>query len=204
MIAIAVGLFEAKTHLSRYVACAERGEEVIITRHNKPVAKIEQLHARSEPVREDVPPFIQRTHDICRPARGLRDRARHGMVRWGWATTTGSSPRTAAPRARSERPSGRHNCGPGCRAAHSWRWPSSADGFWCGSDQPRPARRPENGAAALGCSRPVKPVHRRDCTDSGTALSPWIDVAAGVRPGQRLPGPAGPDSIHPRSAPGRR
>jgi prevent-host-death family protein len=36
----AVGLFEAKTHLSEYVARAEAGEEVIIMRHNKPVAKI--------------------------------------------------------------------------------------------------------------------------------------------------------------------
>lgn len=35
-----IGLFEAKTHLSELVARAERGEEVIITRHNKPVAKI--------------------------------------------------------------------------------------------------------------------------------------------------------------------
>ena len=40
MSATAVGLFEAKTHLSEYVARAERGEEVIITRHNKPVAKL--------------------------------------------------------------------------------------------------------------------------------------------------------------------
>jgi prevent-host-death family protein len=35
-----VGLFDAKTHLSELVARAERGEEVIITRHNKPVAKL--------------------------------------------------------------------------------------------------------------------------------------------------------------------
>jgi prevent-host-death family protein len=35
-----IGLFEAKTHLSELIARAERGEEVIITRHNKPVAKI--------------------------------------------------------------------------------------------------------------------------------------------------------------------
>ena len=35
-----IGLFEAKTHLSALVARAERGEEVIITRHNKPVAKL--------------------------------------------------------------------------------------------------------------------------------------------------------------------
>lgn len=35
-----VGLFEAKTHLSELVGRAEQGEEVIITRHNKPVAKL--------------------------------------------------------------------------------------------------------------------------------------------------------------------
>ena len=36
----AIGLFEAKTHLSELVARAERGEEVVITRHNTPVAKL--------------------------------------------------------------------------------------------------------------------------------------------------------------------
>ena len=35
-----IGLFEAKTHLSELIARAERGEELIITRHNKPVAKL--------------------------------------------------------------------------------------------------------------------------------------------------------------------
>ena len=35
-----VGLFEAKTHLSELIARVERGDEVVITRHNKPVAKI--------------------------------------------------------------------------------------------------------------------------------------------------------------------
>ncbi len=45
-----VGLFEAKTHLSELIARAERGEEVIITRHNKPVAKL-------VPIRE-VPPEL--------------------------------------------------------------------------------------------------------------------------------------------------
>ncbi len=50
----AVGLFEAKTHLSEYVARAEAGEEVVITRHNKPVAKIV--------------PFVV-TDDVARKAR---------------------------------------------------------------------------------------------------------------------------------------
>jgi len=40
-----IGLFEAKTHLSELIARAERGEEVIITRHNKPVAKIVPMPA---------------------------------------------------------------------------------------------------------------------------------------------------------------
>lgn len=35
-----IGLFEAKTHLSELVARAEQGDEVIITRHNRPVAKL--------------------------------------------------------------------------------------------------------------------------------------------------------------------
>jgi prevent-host-death family protein len=40
MVSQTIGLFEAKTHLSELVARAEQGEEVIITRHNKPVAKL--------------------------------------------------------------------------------------------------------------------------------------------------------------------
>jgi prevent-host-death family protein len=44
-----IGLFEAKTHLSELVARAEQGGEIIITRHNKPVAKIVPIHV--------APPF---------------------------------------------------------------------------------------------------------------------------------------------------
>jgi prevent-host-death family protein len=63
----AVGLFEAKTHLSEYVARAERGEEVIITRHNKPVAKIVPLSARPAAPAGSTPPFIQRTFNMGVP-----------------------------------------------------------------------------------------------------------------------------------------
>jgi prevent-host-death family protein len=35
-----MGLFEAKTHLSELVARVEAGEEIVITRHNKPVARL--------------------------------------------------------------------------------------------------------------------------------------------------------------------
>jgi prevent-host-death family protein len=47
----AVGLFEAKTHLSEYVARAEAGEEVVIMRHNKPVAKIVPIGPMAESLR---------------------------------------------------------------------------------------------------------------------------------------------------------
>lgn len=67
MTIAAVGLFEAKTRLSEFVARAEAGEEVIITRHNKPVAKIVPLHAKGEASREDIPPFIQRTFHMGEP-----------------------------------------------------------------------------------------------------------------------------------------
>jgi prevent-host-death family protein len=46
-----IGLFEAKTHLSELVARAEQGEEVVITRHNKPVAKLVPLNAGSDDAR---------------------------------------------------------------------------------------------------------------------------------------------------------
>ena len=61
-----VGLFDAKTHFSEYVARAEAGEEVIITRHNKPVAKIVPLNAVATRARE-VPRFVQRTFNMGVP-----------------------------------------------------------------------------------------------------------------------------------------
>ena len=58
----AVGLFDAKTHFSEYVARAEAGEEVIITRHNKPVAKIVPLHASTQTQTRFDP--VKRQHAI--------------------------------------------------------------------------------------------------------------------------------------------
>jgi prevent-host-death family protein len=58
----AVGLFDAKTHFSEYVARAEAGEEVIIMRHNKPVAKIVSLNAKPAP--QTIPKFVQRTFNM--------------------------------------------------------------------------------------------------------------------------------------------
>jgi prevent-host-death family protein len=63
----AVGLFDAKTHFSEYVMRAEAGEEVIITRHNKPVAKIVPLHAKAVPPPKVIPKFVQRTFNMGVP-----------------------------------------------------------------------------------------------------------------------------------------
>jgi len=43
----AVGLFEAKTHLSELVTRAEAGETITITRHGRPVARIVPAGRRS-------------------------------------------------------------------------------------------------------------------------------------------------------------
>lgn len=63
----AVGLFEAKTHLSEYVARAEAGEEVIITRHHKPVARIVPMNAPTVAPKREIPRFVQRTFNCGAP-----------------------------------------------------------------------------------------------------------------------------------------
>lgn len=60
----AVGLFDAKTHFSEYVARAEAGEEVIIMRHNKPVAKLVSLNAKPALPTRKIPKFVQRTFNM--------------------------------------------------------------------------------------------------------------------------------------------
>jgi prevent-host-death family protein len=45
----AVSIHEAKTHFSRLVARAEAGEEIIVRRGPKPVAKLVAYHAPTKP-----------------------------------------------------------------------------------------------------------------------------------------------------------
>ncbi len=42
-----VTIHEAKTHLSRLIAAVERGEEVIISRRDKPVVELRAVEATS-------------------------------------------------------------------------------------------------------------------------------------------------------------
>ncbi len=67
-----IGLFEAKTHLSELVARAEQGEEVIITRHNKPVAKL-------VPITEVSPELVARRRQIAAEMQAIgREMAARG------------------------------------------------------------------------------------------------------------------------------
>ena len=47
-----VGMFEAKTNLSALVEEVEKGGQVVITRHGKPVAKL--VRAQSEMTEEEI------------------------------------------------------------------------------------------------------------------------------------------------------
>lgn len=49
-----VNIYEAKTHLSKLVERAARGEDVIIGRGGKPVARITALGAAKRPIRFGV------------------------------------------------------------------------------------------------------------------------------------------------------
>jgi prevent-host-death family protein len=48
--AITVNMFEAKTQLSKLVERVERGEDVIIARAGKPVARLTQLRPEKKPI----------------------------------------------------------------------------------------------------------------------------------------------------------
>jgi prevent-host-death family protein len=62
-----VGIFEAKTHLSSLLDEVEKGGEVTITRHGKPVAKLVRTEA------ELSPEEIERRREAI---KSIRNRAR--------------------------------------------------------------------------------------------------------------------------------
>lgn len=49
-----VGAFEAKTHLAKLLDEVERGEEIVITRHGKPVARLSAANAQVEDLRDSI------------------------------------------------------------------------------------------------------------------------------------------------------
>jgi prevent-host-death family protein len=61
VMAISVGMHEAKTNLSRLVHAAQAGEEVVLTRRGKPVAKLEPVHGSRQ---KGMDAFLAMTESI--------------------------------------------------------------------------------------------------------------------------------------------
>lgn len=99
-----IGLFEAKTHLSELIARAERGEEVIITRHNKPVAKLVPVHGQPpfdrEKRRQAIEDLLRLRDDLSRTHGTMTTEEVVRLVRDGreerdeqiWRSATGAAP----------------------------------------------------------------------------------------------------------------
>lgn len=62
-----IGAFEAKNRLGALLAAAESGEEVVITRHGKAIAKLVPATAGFDPVRAR-----QAMRGLLEASRGLR------------------------------------------------------------------------------------------------------------------------------------
>lgn len=50
-MATQVNIFEAKTNLSKLIELVEQGQEIVIARAGKPVARLTQLEAAKRPIR---------------------------------------------------------------------------------------------------------------------------------------------------------
>ena len=63
-----VGIFDAKTHLSSLVDEVEKGREIVITRHGRPVAKLVRADERLSPE------AVERRLKALRELRAIGDR----------------------------------------------------------------------------------------------------------------------------------
>jgi prevent-host-death family protein len=77
---VRVGAFEAKTHFARLLERAAKGEEIVITRHGTPVAKLTPMSADNRERRREA---IQRLLEFSKgqtlgdlTIRELRDEGR--------------------------------------------------------------------------------------------------------------------------------
>lgn len=60
------GLFEAKTHLSELVQRAENGEEIVLTRHGTPVARLVPAQPGGKP---DAAAWVERIRQLRQGTR---------------------------------------------------------------------------------------------------------------------------------------
>ena len=76
-----VGIFEAKTHLSALLDEVEKGGEVTITRHGKPVAKLVRTEAELSP--EEIERRREAIKSIRKRAREINLGVSHKTIkRW--------------------------------------------------------------------------------------------------------------------------
>jgi prevent-host-death family protein len=68
-----IGIFEAKTHLSSLVDEVEKGREVVITRHGRPVAKL--VRAQAELTKEQIAQRRKAVAELREIAKRLNIRA---------------------------------------------------------------------------------------------------------------------------------
>lgn len=73
---VRVGIVQAKTQLSQLVECVARGEEVLVTRHGKPVARLVAPEASS-----DISALAEWTADLRAFRRGVDRGAKSGIDR---------------------------------------------------------------------------------------------------------------------------
>ncbi len=59
-----IGAYEAKTHLPKLLDRVARGENLVITRHGKPVAKLIPVKTAQEQAKEALERIIERRQDI--------------------------------------------------------------------------------------------------------------------------------------------
>jgi prevent-host-death family protein len=76
-----VSTHEAKTHLSRYLVQVENGQEIIITRGRKPVAKLVRISSATECLRPKVGETLGPR--LIVPDEALRPLTTEELKEWG-------------------------------------------------------------------------------------------------------------------------
>jgi prevent-host-death family protein len=72
---------EAKTHLSRYLAAVEQGEQFVIARGKKPIARLVPVSAVERPARPKVGEILGPPFEF--PASAFAPLSKRELRKWG-------------------------------------------------------------------------------------------------------------------------
>ena len=78
---ITITTHEAKTHLSRYLAAVERGEEIVIARGKKPIARLTAFAPVSRPPRPKAGEIQGEPFEF--PAAAFAPLTTEELLEWG-------------------------------------------------------------------------------------------------------------------------